>query len=102
MASGRAILGADNEALGQRAADQKRQRTESSWACQYKYIYLYLRQAFSMKNHLLSAAQIAALRKRFQSCKTQILALDWVTQGSSEAKAHRATGAGPEKSKPRP
>ena len=35
-----------------------------------------------MKNHLLSATQISALRKRFQSCKTQILALDWVTQGS--------------------
>ena len=35
-----------------------------------------------MKKHLLSATQIAALRKRFQSCKTQILALDWVTQGS--------------------
>ena len=35
-----------------------------------------------MKNHLLSATQIAALRKRFESCKTQILALDWVTQGS--------------------
>jgi hypothetical protein len=35
-----------------------------------------------MKNHLLSPTQIAALRKRFESCKTQILALDWVTQGS--------------------
>ena len=35
-----------------------------------------------MKNHLLSLTQIAALRKRFESCKTQILALDWVTQGS--------------------
>src|SRR5271168_2960688 len=35
-----------------------------------------------MKNHLLSAAQIAALRKRFERYKTQILALDWVTQGS--------------------
>jgi hypothetical protein len=35
-----------------------------------------------MKNHLLSATQITALRKRFESCKTQILALDWVTQGS--------------------
>jgi hypothetical protein len=35
-----------------------------------------------MKNHLLSATQIAALRKRLESCKTQILALDWVTQGS--------------------
>ena len=35
-----------------------------------------------MENHLLSATQIAALRKRFESCKTQILALDWVTQGS--------------------
>ena len=35
-----------------------------------------------MKNHLLSATQIAALRKRFERCKTQILALDWVTQGS--------------------
>src|SRR5271169_6693672 len=35
-----------------------------------------------MENHLLSSTQIAALRKRFESCKTQILALDWVTQGS--------------------
>ena len=35
-----------------------------------------------MKNHLLSVTQIAALRKRFEHCKTQILALDWVTQGS--------------------
>src|SRR5271154_209825 len=35
-----------------------------------------------MKNHLLSATQIAALRKRFERYKTQILALDWVTQGS--------------------
>ena len=35
-----------------------------------------------MKNLLLSPTQMAALRKRFQSCKTQILALDWVTQGS--------------------
>ena len=35
-----------------------------------------------MKNHLLSPTQIAALRKRFERCKTQILALDWVTQGS--------------------
>ena len=39
-----------------------------------------------MKNHLLSATQIAALRKRFERCKTQILALDWVTQGSLEPK----------------
>ena len=35
-----------------------------------------------MKKHLLSATQIAALRKRFERCKTQILALDWMTQGS--------------------
>jgi Family of unknown function (DUF6788) len=35
-----------------------------------------------MKNHLLSPTQIETLRKRFQSCKTEILALDWVTQGS--------------------
>jgi uncharacterized protein DUF6788 len=35
-----------------------------------------------MKNHLLSAAQIAVLKKNFERCKTQILALDWVTQGS--------------------
>jgi Family of unknown function (DUF6788) len=35
-----------------------------------------------MKNHVLSLTQIAALRKRFERCKTQILALDWVTQGS--------------------
>jgi hypothetical protein len=35
-----------------------------------------------MKNHLLSPTQMAALRKRFEGCKTQILALDWVTQGS--------------------
>ena len=35
-----------------------------------------------MKTHLLSATKIAALRKRFERCKTQILALDWVTQGS--------------------
>ena len=35
-----------------------------------------------MKKRLLSAAQIAVLKKRFERCKTQILALDWVTQGS--------------------
>ena len=35
-----------------------------------------------MKNHLLSATQIAVLKKRFEHCKTQILALDWMTQGS--------------------
>ena len=35
-----------------------------------------------MKNHLLSPSQMAALRKRFERCKTQILTLDWVTQGS--------------------
>ena len=35
-----------------------------------------------MKNHLLSPTQMAALRERFERCKTQILALDWVTQGS--------------------
>jgi hypothetical protein len=35
-----------------------------------------------MKNQLLSAAQIAVLKKRFERCKTQMLALDWVTQGS--------------------
>src|SRR6516164_7814269 len=35
-----------------------------------------------MKNNLLSATQIAALKKRFERCKTQILALEWVTQGS--------------------
>ena len=35
-----------------------------------------------MKNHLLSVPQIAAIRKRFAHCKTQILALDWVTHGS--------------------
>ena len=35
-----------------------------------------------MKNHLLSPTQMAALRERFEGCKTQILALDWVTQGS--------------------
>ena len=35
-----------------------------------------------MKNHLLSPTQIAALRKRFERGKTEILALDWVTQGS--------------------
>src|SRR6202045_3545356 len=79
---GRASLGADNEEHGQRAADQKRQRTESSCACHYKYIYLSKVKLFSMKNHLLSPTQIAALRKRFERCKTQILALDWVTQGS--------------------
>ena len=82
MALGRAIRGAENEELGQRAANQKRQRMESSWACLYKYIYLSKVKLFPMKNHLLSPTQIAALRKRFESCKTQILALDWVTQGS--------------------
>src|SRR5512140_792835 len=49
------------------------------------YVYILIpRQAFSMtmKNHLLSATQIAARRKRLERCKTQILALDWVTQGS--------------------
>jgi hypothetical protein len=35
-----------------------------------------------MQKRLLSAAQIVALKKRFERCKTQILALDWVTQGS--------------------
>ena len=35
-----------------------------------------------MKNHLLSVTQMAALRERFERCKTEILALDWVTQGS--------------------
>src|ERR1700692_1464462 len=55
---------------------------ESSCACQYKYIFLSKVKLFSMKNHLLSPTQIAALRKRFERCKTQILALDWVTQGS--------------------
>ena len=35
-----------------------------------------------MKKHLLSATRIAVLQKRFEHCKTQILALDWVTQGS--------------------
>ena len=35
-----------------------------------------------MEKNLLSATQIAALKKRFERCKTQILALDWVTQGS--------------------
>src|SRR5215469_2231479 len=35
-----------------------------------------------MKKNLLSATQMAALKKRFERCKTQILALDWVTQGS--------------------
>ena len=35
-----------------------------------------------MKKHLLSAVQIAALKKHFERCKNQILALDWVTQGS--------------------
>ena len=35
-----------------------------------------------MKEHSLSVTQIAALRKRLERCKTQILALDWVTQGS--------------------
>ena len=46
MAIGRAILGAENEEHGQRAANQKRQRMESSWACQYKYIYLYKDKLF--------------------------------------------------------
>jgi len=82
VAIGRAILGADTEEHGQRAADQKRQRTESSWACLYKYIYFSKVKLFSMKNHLLSPTQMAALRERFERCKTQILALDWVTQGS--------------------
>src|SRR5271166_5435710 len=44
-----------------------------------------------MKNHLLSATQIAALRKRFERCKTQILALDWVTQGSLSQKVNAKT-----------
>jgi hypothetical protein len=35
-----------------------------------------------MKKRLLSATQIAVLKKRFERCKTQILDLDWVTQGS--------------------
>ena len=35
-----------------------------------------------MKKQLLSARQIAVLKKRFEHCKTQILALDWMTQGS--------------------
>ena len=35
-----------------------------------------------MEKNLLSATQIASLKKRFERCKTQILALDWVTQGS--------------------
>jgi hypothetical protein len=82
VAIGRAILGADNEEPGQRAGDQKRQRRESSWACTYKYIYVQKSSFFSMKNHLLSPTQMAALRERFERCKTQILALDWVTQGS--------------------
>ena len=82
MALGRAILGAQNEEDGQRAANQKRQRREWSWACLYEYIYFSKSSFFRMKNHLLSPTQIAALRKRFESYKTQILALDWVTQGS--------------------
>ena len=35
-----------------------------------------------MKKQLFSATQIAVFKKRFERCKTQILALDWVTQGS--------------------
>ena len=35
-----------------------------------------------MKRQLLSATRIAVLKKRLERCKTQILALDWVTQGS--------------------
>jgi hypothetical protein len=35
-----------------------------------------------MEKHLLSATQISVLKKRFERCKTKILALDWVTQGS--------------------
>src|SRR3984893_9825023 len=47
------------------------------------YVYILIqRQAYSMKKHLLSAIQIAALKKHFERCKNQILALDWVTQGS--------------------
>ena len=41
-----------------------------------------------MKNHLLSPTQMAALRERFERCKTQILALDWVTQGSLSQSPH--------------
>src|SRR5271168_762926 len=47
------------------------------------YVYILIQvKLFSMKNHSLSPTQIAALRTRFERCKTQILALDWVTQGS--------------------
>ncbi len=53
-----------------------------------------------MKNHLLSPTQIAA-QKRFEHCKTQILARLGDSRQSG-AKAHKATGAGREKSKPRP
>ena len=35
------LLGAENEEHGQRAAEQKRRRMESSCACRHKYIYLY-------------------------------------------------------------
>jgi len=35
-----------------------------------------------MQKHLLSSTQIEVLKKRFERCKTQILALNWVTQGS--------------------
>jgi hypothetical protein len=35
-----------------------------------------------MEKQLLSADQIAVLKKRFERCKTQLFAHDWVTQGS--------------------
>jgi hypothetical protein len=35
-----------------------------------------------MEKQLLFADQIAVLKKRFERCKTQLFALDWVTQGS--------------------
>ncbi len=75
MAIGRANLGADNEEHGQRAADQKRQRTESSWACQYKYIYvrtlvqkfdpfpLQVRLGFSLGSEIPTMAPTSLLRK---------------------------------------
>ena len=35
-----------------------------------------------MKNQPLSARRVAALRARFEHCKQQLLALDWLTEGS--------------------
>jgi hypothetical protein len=40
------VLESTARSTAKRAADQKRQRMESSWAYQYKYIYLYKDKLF--------------------------------------------------------